>query len=408
METFITLNHAADHGDHHPKSAHLAASSTGAYGLGNRCMAHGGSQSCQGPYNQNEENVKAAEVSDWDPAATLAALSGTSNDQNAAGLLAELGSVAGEAQPSMSAGAAAGAYADLRIRFVDQVRHRLPLQPTSPRPPPAPEPQLRRPPIDPWKIVLDRCEVHRTVTDPATCTTENEVSNLRPFKLTIAVRTTSNEPPTVSHLMLKVSLVVESPDAGVQAVQPFLSQEDARSPLLVGVDGSPAQAVPVKPDGLATFTLKLGKNALSSKVNNRRFSLLVQLDLPVEQLANSPNLMVLSPPFKGLTRLRLRAGDARADRVAAGLELGGPPERLLVEEDPVTEVAPILANTANTMMIKRPHASGVPSMSDLHQLLLETRRLLEETRQENVELRDRVARLEERGDDRAYKQARHV
>mmetsp|Transcript_8987 Transcript_8987/g.29782 ORF Transcript_8987/g.29782 Transcript_8987/m.29782 type:complete len:391 (-) Transcript_8987:575-1747(-) len=371
METFITLNHAADHGDHHPKSAHLAASSTGAYGLGNRCMAHGGSQSCQGPYNQNEENVKAAEVSDWDPAATLAALSGTSNDQNAAGLLAELGSVAGEAQPSMSAGAAAGAYADLRIRFVDQ-------------------------------------EVHRTVTDPATCTTENEVSNLRPFKLTIAVRTTSNEPPTVSHLMLKVSLVVESPDAGVQAVQPFLSQEDARSPLLVGVDGSPAQAVPVKPDGLATFTLKLGKNALSSKVNNRRFSLLVQLDLPVEQLANSPNLMVLSPPFKGLTRLRLRAGDARADRVAAGLELGGPPERLLVEEDPVTEVAPILANTANTMMIKRPHASGVPSMSDLHQLLLETRRLLEETRQENVELRDRVARLEERGDDRAYKQARHV
>jgi len=203
-------------------------------------------------------------------------------------------------------------------------------------------------------------------------------------------------------------VVVESPDAGVQAVQPFLSQEDARSPLLVGVDGSPAQAVPVKPDGLATFTLKLGKNALSSKVNNRRFSLLVQLDLPVEQLANSPNLMVLSPPFKGLTRLRLRAGDARADRVAAGLELGGPPERLLVEEDPVTEVAPILANTANTMMIKRPHASGVPSMSDLHQLLLETRRLLEETRQENVELRDRVARLEERGDDRAYKQARHV
>jgi len=28
--------------------------------------------------------------------------------------------------------------------------------------------------------------------------------------------------------------------------------------------------------------------------------------------------MVLSPPFKGLTRLRLRAGDARADRLAAG------------------------------------------------------------------------------------------
>lgn len=364
--------------------------------------------------------MKAAEVSDWDPAATLAALSGTSNDQNAAGLLAELGSVAGEAQPSMSAGAAAGAYADLRIRFVDQVRHRLPLQPTSPRPPPPPNRNSVAPRLIHGRSssTVVSCqvrpnlgtsqEVHRTVTDPATCTTENEVSNLRPFKLTIAVRTTSNEPPTVSHLMLKVSLVVESPDAGVQAVQPFLSQEDARSPLLVGMDGSPAQAVPVKPDGLATFTLKLGKNALSSKVNNRRFSLLVQLDLPVEQLANSPNLMVLSPPFKGLTRLRLRAGDARADRVATGLELGGPPERLLVEEDPVTEVAPILANTANTMMIKRPHASGVPSMSDLHQLLLETRQLLEDTRQENVELRDRVARLEERGDDRAYKQARHV
>ena len=40
-------------------------------------------------------------------------------------------------------------------------------------------------------------------------------------------------------LMLRVSLVVESPDAGVQAVQPFLSQEDARSPLLVRLAGSP-------------------------------------------------------------------------------------------------------------------------------------------------------------------------
>jgi hypothetical protein len=251
-------------------------------------------------------------------------------------------------------------------------------------------------------------EVHRTVTDPATCTTENEVSNLRPFKLTIAVRTSSNEPPPLTHLMLKVSLVVESPDAGVQAVQPFLSQEDARSPLLVGMDGSPAQAVPVKPDGLATFTLKLGKNALSSKVNNRRFSLLVQLDLPVEQLANSPNLMVLSPPFKGLTRLRLRAGDARADRTVCGLEISGPPDRLMMEEEAVSEVVPILASTANTAMIKRLHGPGLPSVSDLHQLLVETRRLLDETRQENVELRERVARLEERGDDRSCKQARHV
>jgi len=32
----------------------------------------------------------------------------------------------------------------------------------------------------------------------------------------------------------------------------------------------------------------------------------------------APNPMVLSPPFKGLTRLRFRAGDARADRLAAG------------------------------------------------------------------------------------------
>lgn len=31
-------------------------------------------------------------------------------------------------------------------------------------------------------------EVHRTVTDPSTMVTENEVSNLRPFKLTIAVK----------------------------------------------------------------------------------------------------------------------------------------------------------------------------------------------------------------------------
>ena len=57
----------------------------------------------------------------------------------------------------------------------------------------------------------------------------------------------------------------------------------------MGLDGSPAQPVAVKPDGIATFTLKLGKNALSSKVNNRRFSLLVQLDLPVEQ-ADHPEI----------------------------------------------------------------------------------------------------------------------
>lgn len=250
--------------------------------------------------------------------------------------------------------------------------------------------------------------MHRTVTDPATCTTENEVSNLRPFKLTIAVRTVANEPPRMSHLMLKVSLVVESPDAGVQAVQPFLSQEDARCPLLVGMDGSPAQAVPVKPDGFATFTLKLGKNALSSKVNNRRFSLLVQLDLPVDQLANSPNLMVLSPPFKGLTRLRLRAGDARSDRMSGGLELICPPERLVMQEELPPEVPPVLASSSTTTVVKRPPQAGTPNIGDLHQLLLEARRLLDQTRQENEELRDRVARLEEREDDRAYKQSRHV
>jgi hypothetical protein len=69
----------------------------------------------------------------------------------------------------------------------------------------------------------------------------------------------------------------------------------------VGLDGSPAQPVAVKPDGIATFTLKLGKNALSSKVNNRRFSLLVQLDLPVEQ-ADHPEITRDQPRSPEITR----------------------------------------------------------------------------------------------------------
>ena len=77
------------------------------------------------------------------------------------------------------------------------------------------------------------------VTEPASGQTENEVSNLRPFRLKVAVRTSEGHPPPMVRLMLRVSLVVESPDAGVQAVQPFLSQEDARSPLLVRLAGSP-------------------------------------------------------------------------------------------------------------------------------------------------------------------------
>ena len=69
----------------------------------------------------------------------------------------------------------------------------------------------------------------------------------------------------------------------------------------MGLDGSPAQPVAVKPDGIATFTLKLGKNALSSKVNNRRFSLLVQLDLPVEQ-ADHPEITRDQPRSPEITR----------------------------------------------------------------------------------------------------------
>ena len=68
----------------------------------------------------HEENVKA-DTTDWDSAATLAALSATTNHQNTAGLLAELNSSAGEWQPSMSTGVAGDAYSNLRIKFVDQV-----------------------------------------------------------------------------------------------------------------------------------------------------------------------------------------------------------------------------------------------------------------------------------------------
>jgi len=64
--------------------------------------------------------VVKADMGDWDPAATLAALSRSSNP---AGLLAELGAVPGEPQPSMSGGGLPGSYSDLRIKFVDQVRH---------------------------------------------------------------------------------------------------------------------------------------------------------------------------------------------------------------------------------------------------------------------------------------------
>lgn len=72
-------------------------------------------------YAQGEELIKA-DTTDWDPAATLAALSGGSSDRNAAGLLAELGCIPGVAQPSMSAALTTDCYSDLRIKFVDQAR----------------------------------------------------------------------------------------------------------------------------------------------------------------------------------------------------------------------------------------------------------------------------------------------
>ena len=128
--------------------------------------------------------------------------------------------------------------------------------------------------------------------------------------------------------------------------------------------------------------------------------------MSVEQLAHAPNLMVLSPPFKGLTRLRLRAGDARADRLAIGLDAGAPGMGLLAERIVEDDVAaepppPIVAAThaaTTTTVVKRSHGSGAPNMSDLHQMLLETRRLLDQTRAENADLRARLGRLEQRFD----------
>jgi len=144
-----------------------------------------------------------------------------------------------------------------------------------------------------------------------------EISNLKPFSLTVSV--TRNGAPFAC--VLQLCLVTDDD----QAIPPFLTEEDRRFPLLLGPDKAPTEAPPVEvPDtGVAVVKLQLGLKALSSKVHDRRFKLLVALNVPPETLKESPNLTVFSPCFKGITRLRPTAEEKRRRPAHAPPSEGG-------------------------------------------------------------------------------------
>ncbi|EOD20274.1 hypothetical protein EMIHUDRAFT_469980 [Emiliania huxleyi CCMP1516] len=144
-----------------------------------------------------------------------------------------------------------------------------------------------------------------------------EISNLKPFSLTVSV--TRNGAPFAC--VLQLCLVTDDD----QAIPPFLTEEDRRFPLLLGPDKAPTEAPPVEvPDtGVAVVKLQLGLKALSSKVHDRRFKLLVALNVPPETLKESPNLTVFSPCFKGITRLRPTAEEKRRRPAHAPASEGG-------------------------------------------------------------------------------------
>jgi hypothetical protein len=107
-----------------------------------------------------------------------------------------------------------------------------------------------------------------------------------------------------------------------QPVSPLLAEEDRRFPLLVRPDVAPTEAPPVEvPEtGEVVFRLQLGQKALSSRIHDRRFKLLACLDVPDEVLRAHPNLTVLSPAFKGITRLRPSASERRDRAISAQLD----------------------------------------------------------------------------------------
>lgn len=142
-----------------------------------------------------------------------------------------------------------------------------------------------------------------------------EISNQRTFSVTVTVRTRNGAPFGPCRVCIRLVTEDDHP------VLPMLAEEDRRFPLLVRPDIALTGAPPVEvPDtGEAVFRLQLGQKALSSRINDRRFKLLACLDVPPEILRAHPNLIVTSPAFRGITRLRPSASERRDRAISAQL-----------------------------------------------------------------------------------------
>mmetsp|Transcript_11749 Transcript_11749/g.32294 ORF Transcript_11749/g.32294 Transcript_11749/m.32294 type:complete len:196 (-) Transcript_11749:292-879(-) len=126
--------------------------------------------------------------------------------------------------------------------------------------------------------------------------------------LTISVRRQNGTPYGPCRICIRLVTEDDYP------VGPLLPEEDRRFPLIVRPDLAPTEAPPidVPANGEVSVRLQLGQRALSSRIHDRRFKLLVCLDVPTETLRFNPNLTVFSPPFKGITRLRPTASERRS------------------------------------------------------------------------------------------------
>jgi hypothetical protein len=100
-----------------------------------------------------------------------------------------------------------------------------------------------------------------------------DTSKQRTFNVTVTVRTIDGAPFGPCRVCIR--LVTEDDEP----VSPLLNEEDRRFPLLVRPDIAPTEAPPVEvPDtGVVVFRLQLGQKALSPRIHDRRFKLLLCL-----------------------------------------------------------------------------------------------------------------------------------